>query len=62
MQTTNHNSGTVYGTITGTVLTIFGNIHIGDLVKTALLATIGATVSFGVSLALKKMSRRFRVK
>ena len=62
MQTSNHNSGTTYGTIGGTLLTIFGNIQVGDLVKTALLATIGATVSFVVSWMLKKMSRKFKVK
>jgi len=41
------------GTVSGTLLTIFANIHSDDLLKTAILAAIGATVSFSVTLLLK---------
>ncbi len=49
---TNH-AGTVAGTMSGTLLTLFANIHSEDLVKTAVLALIGAIVSFVVSLGLR---------
>jgi hypothetical protein len=48
------------GTATGTLLTIFAYIHSEDLVRTALLATVGAVVSFCVTHALKKMVRWWR--
>jgi hypothetical protein len=55
----NH-GGTVAGTASGTLLTIFANIHSEDIVKTTLLACVGAIVSFTISLALKWMSRRLK--
>lgn len=51
-----HN-GTVFGTIGGTLLSILANINLEDVTRTVLLATIGAVVSFGVSLLLKKITR-----
>jgi len=51
-----HN-GTVFGTIGGTLLSILANINLEDVARTVLLATIGAVVSFGVSLLLKKITR-----
>lgn len=56
----NNHSGTVAGTASGTLLTIFGNIHSEDLVKTAVLALIGAIVSFAVSLGMKWIAKKFR--
>lgn len=50
-----NNNGTVAGTVGGTLLTIFANVDAGDIVKTAILAAVGAVVSFGVSLLLKKI-------
>ncbi len=50
------------GTVGGTLLTIFANIHSEDLVKTVLLACVGAIVSFTISLGLKWLARRFRSK
>ena len=38
--------GTKLGTLGGTLLTIFGNIQSEDILRTAILAAIGATVSF----------------
>ena len=44
---------TLLGTVSGTVLTVLANIGSQDIAKTALLAAIGAAVSFFVSLGLK---------
>ncbi len=46
------------GTAGGTLLTILGNISSDDLVKTAILAAVGAVVSFGVTLTLKLLLKR----
>ena len=48
------------GTAGGTLLSIFVNIHSGDILRTAVLAAIGAVVSFGITLLLKSLIRRFR--
>jgi len=48
------------GTAGGTLLSIFANIHSGDIWKTAVLAAIGAVVSFGITLLLKSIIRHFR--
>jgi mannitol-specific phosphotransferase system IIBC component len=45
--------GTKAGTIGGTLLTIIMNIDAADLLRTAMLATVGAVVSFTISLFLK---------
>ena len=47
-------SGTAIGTIGGTLLSVAANIHAEDLVKTTLLAIIGATTSFTSSYLLKQ--------
>jgi len=49
----NIESGTILGTVSGTVLTIVVNIGSSDIVKTVVLAALGAVVSFSVSLLLK---------
>lgn len=51
-----HN-GTVFGTVGGTLLSIFANVDVGDIAKTVVLAIVGAVVSFSVSLLLKKITR-----
>ena len=56
----NFDSGTRAGTLGGTLLCIFCNIHFADLTKTAILAAVGAAVSFGVSIALKSLVKRFK--
>jgi ABC-type sulfate transport system permease component len=48
------------GTAGGTLLTIFANIKSEDVVKTCVLAAIGAVVSFVVTLSLKLLIKRFR--
>ena len=45
------------GTAAGTVLSILPNIFSADIVKTIILAVIGATVSFAVSLLLKWLTK-----
>jgi hypothetical protein len=44
---------TLIGTAGGTFLSIVPNLHSEDVLKTVLLATIGAIVSFGISMVLK---------
>lgn len=45
------------GTVGGTITIILANINTGDLVKTAVLAAVGAAVSFMVSVLLKRMMK-----
>jgi hypothetical protein len=49
-------------TIGGTLLIVFLNIKTGQLFQTAVLAAVGATVSFTVSLFLKYIIRLFKNK
>jgi mannitol-specific phosphotransferase system IIBC component len=48
------------GTASGTLLSIFANINSGDVLKTAILAAIGAVVSFSVTLLLKLLVKRLK--
>ena len=48
------------GTAGGTLLTIFGNISSQDIVKTIVLAGIGAVVSFTITILLKTIIRRLK--
>ena len=48
------------GTAGGTLLVVLLQIGTGELLKTAVLAAVGATVSFTISLALKELARRWR--
>lgn len=54
------NTGTRAGTIGGTLLTVFYNIRSEDVVKTIVLAGVGAVVSFVVSLLLKALLKYFK--
>ena len=60
MTASSGHGGTVAGTAGGTLLTIFANIHSEDVVKTTMLAVIGAVVSFTISLLLKWISKKMR--
>ncbi|AEA45014.1 hypothetical protein [Fluviicola taffensis] len=51
---------TALGTATGTVITVAANIGSQDYIKTAILATVGAIVSFGVSLFLKWLVKKMK--
>lgn len=55
-------SGTKAGIIGGTLLNIAMSIDSSDLVRTAILATIGAVVSFTISILLKWMVRTVKRK
>lgn len=48
------------GTAGGTLLTIFANISSEDVIKTVVLAAIGAVVSFIATVVLKKILKRFK--
>ena len=52
--------GTILGTVSGTGLTLLANIGSSDLLKTAVLAAIGAVVSFCVSVSLKWLAKKLR--
>jgi hypothetical protein len=52
--------GTLAGTAGGTLLSIWASIQGEDVVKTMLLACIGATTSFFISLLMKELVRRLR--
>jgi len=48
------------GTAGGTLTILLVNIAAGDLLKTALLAAVGAVVSFSMSLLLRVLVKRWR--
>lgn len=48
------------GTAGGILLTILGNITSEDIIKTAILAAVGAVVSFGVTLLCKFLIKRMK--
>lgn len=53
---------TIAGTVGGTVLVVLLNINAADTLHTALLAGLGAVVSFSVSLFLKWLLKLLRQK
>lgn len=53
-------SNTKAGTAGGTLLTILANINSEDLLKTVILAALGAAVSFSVTLLLKLLIKRLK--
>ena len=48
------------GTGGGTLLTILGTLRLDDLLATAILAALGAAVSFAITLLLQRWHRRGR--
>jgi hypothetical protein len=56
----NIDDNTRAGIAGGVLLTIIVNIQYGEVLKTAVLAAVGAVVSFCVSLLLKMIVKRFR--
>ncbi len=58
MSHSNH-IGTKAGTIGGTLLSIIPNLTGADILRTVLLAAIGAVVSFGISMLMKWIVRAF---
>ncbi len=55
MMKTNQQLG--IGTTGGTLLGVFGQLGMHDVLKTATLAAIGAAVSFAVTLVLQRWQR-----
>lgn len=53
-------NSTKAGTVGGTLLTILVNINSADLLKTVILAALGAAVSFSVTLLLKLLIKRLK--
>jgi hypothetical protein len=56
----NIESGTILGTVSGTVLTVVMNIGSSDIIKTVVLASLGAVVSFSASVLLKWLAKKIR--
>lgn len=50
-----HHSDQAMGTLGGTVIAFIGIVDGSDIIKTAILACVGAIVSFGVSKGLHKI-------
>lgn len=57
---TQSSDATAVGTIGGTFLSILPNLHSEDVLKTIILATIGAIVSFILSLVLKNLIKKHK--
>jgi len=51
---------TTIGTISGTLLSVAATIDLQDITKTIVLAAVGASVSFLVTLFLKWVWRRIK--
>lgn len=51
---------TIIGTAGGTFLSIVPNLHSDDVIKTVVLASIGAVVSFAISVFLKNFSKKHK--
>ena len=54
------NNHTLMGTAGGTFLSIVPNIHSEDIARTVILATVGAVVSFTISLLLKSINKKHK--
>ncbi|SHM94499.1 hypothetical protein [Flavobacterium xinjiangense] len=51
---------TLMGTAGGTFLSVVPNLHSEDILKTVLLAAVGAIVSFGISMVLKFVIKKYK--
>jgi hypothetical protein len=51
---------TLMGTVGGTFLSVVPNLSSDDIVKTVVLATVGAIVSFTISLLLKSLNKKHK--
>ena len=60
MATTNTQGGTLAGTAGGTLLTIVTSLHMEEVMRTVILACLGAVVSFSFSLFMKWLVKRVR--
>ena len=55
-----NNSSTLMGTAGGTFLSMIPNINSEDIVKTIILASVGAIVSFMISILLKSLQKKHK--
>ena len=55
-----HSNSTVMGTAGGTFLSVLPNLHSEDVIRTIILATLGAVVSFTMSLVLKLLIKKHK--
>jgi hypothetical protein len=53
-------NSTFVGTAGGTFLSMVPNLNSEDVIKTVILATVGAVVSFSISVLLKYLSRKHK--
>ena len=51
-------AGTKTGTVSGTLLVILSSIQFADVLETMILATIGAVVSFVVTVVLRRVFKK----
>jgi mannitol-specific phosphotransferase system IIBC component len=51
---------TIIGTVSGTILSVVAMFDAGDIIKTIIMATVGAVVSFLVSRGLKWIWGKWR--
>ena len=56
----NQTNPTLIGTAGGTFLSIVPNLNSDDIAKTVILATVGAIVSFMISLLLKSLNKKHK--
>jgi hypothetical protein len=54
------NNPTLMGTAGGTFLSILPNLASEDIVKTVVLASVGAIVSYMISLLLKRLNKKHK--
>lgn len=52
--------GSKAAAVGGTITSIVANVHTGDLVRTMILASVGAVVSFTMSVLLKWLVKALR--
>ncbi len=57
-----YSSGMRAGTIGGTVVAIITNIAVAEIFKTAILAAVGAVVSFSISVLMKWVVNKIRMR
>jgi hypothetical protein len=51
---------TIVGTVGGTILSVIPNVETGDIVRTLILATVGAVASFLATQILKWTWKRIK--
>jgi hypothetical protein len=56
----NHSNHTLMGTAGGTFLSVLPNLHSEDILKTIILAALGAIVSFVISMLLKYLIKKHK--